>query len=178
MKKHVLINLVTLGLLLTGCNIKNTSSDDKSYSSIQPDSGNFSSALKLEEGTPDSWISLFTFDNVTILLKNNLTIKTGDHYKCVEGQWYYCGQSDTSYVPHDGRNIFDLYLTNYSVFTYDESNSCYKANDWAADESGYLRYINIYINEGKISSISDSAVLNSSVIESSLVFSDYGTTTL
>ena len=134
--------------------------------------------FELEAGTPQSWIDLFTFTNVTIVLKNNVTIKRGDEYRCVDGQWYCKPQGFETFDRHNGRNIFDLYMCNYSKFSFDEVHSCYKAEGWLDEASGYTREVAVHVNTGKITKIEDAASLNSSVITSELTFGSYGETTI
>lgn len=174
--------LVGACFCLGGCNLigsSNTNSGTKKQDNTQTSEDKQQTNVMVpEEGTPQSWLDLFTFDNVTIVLKNNITIKRGNEYRCVGGKWYIKSQDEENFVQHNGKDIFDLYLCNYSKFTFNEEGSFYRASGWNADNSGYSREVTIMIDSGKITRIDDIATQNSSTITTELVFSNYGETVL
>ena len=185
MKIAKICTMLTACCLLAGCSNNNekenklTENDKKDDKTII-DEGKQEDELVLEPNTPQSWIDLFTFNNVTISVDYNLSIMTDYDYKCVDGKWYCKRKSLDTFEDHDGRYIFDTYLAHYSIFTFDAENNYYKAEDWSdGDESGYTHDIVIRLNENnRISSIVDSAENNSSLITTTLTFSKYGETTL
>lgn len=193
MKKAFLILLaIILALALTACGAENGNdpakkNENNGEKTTETDDGKTEEKDEEKEekgeeidltGIPEEWVKLFTFDNVTILLKNTLTIKRGDEYRCVDGKWNVKYQGRDAFEAHNGRYIFDLYLTNYDIFVYNEEYSYYKAENVTPDESGYLREITVSVADGKIVNITDVATLNSSSIVSTLDFSAYGTTVL
>lgn len=176
LKKFIVLLLAAILLIgLIACNSNPaTSKEEEKESNIEE-----SNIEELDlTGIPQNWIDLFTFDNVTILLKNTLTIKKGDEYKCVNGKWYCKYQGREVFENHSGRYIYDVYLTNYSLFSFDDELSCYKALGVNLDDSGFERDVYINMSDGKITDIKDTATSNSLTIISTLDFSNYGTTTI
>ena len=182
--------LVACGLL-TACGIidnqKSGNSGNGSYTSSITDYSKSSASsetsqsseeqLKLEPNTPQSWIDLFTFTNVTIVVDHNLSILTDYEYRCVDGNWYYKSTKAEAFENHNGRDIFDSYLAHYSVFSFDKDNNRYKAEQWNADDSGYLRDVTIELDDNnRISSIFEIASNNSSELTTSFSFTNYGGT--
>lgn len=194
MKNKLLITtfITFMASSLIACNQGNSGSENVSNQQISNQEGSnqqasseaassqqtASSAKSYDPSIPQSWLNLFTFDNVTVIIKDNLLRRQGVEYRCVTGKWYEKDAETNAYVPSvDGGN-FDIYIENYRVFTYDQEYDLYSCRDVDLDGSSYLRDVNISLLEGKIAFITDYAKQNSFSIETHIEFKDYGTTTL
>lgn len=194
MKITKICTMLTACFLLAGCNNAHNKNDNKNNDKEINENNNKNDGnnnnnnkeaeeqkITLEPNTPQSWIDMFTFDNVTISVDYNLSILTDYTYKCVGGKWYCKAERpEESFIEHNGRDIFDTYLTHYSIFTYNEEYSYYETSNWSdGDESGYVHTVHINVDENKkIVSINDTAELNSSSLVTVLSFTNYGDTTL
>lgn len=186
MKNKLLITtfITFMASSLIACNQGNSGSENVSNQQISNQEGSnqqasseaassqqtASSARSYDPSIPQSWLNLFTFDNVTVIIKDNLLRRQGVEYRCVTGKWYEKDSESNTYVPSIEAVNFDIYIENYRVFTYDQEYDLYG--------SSYLREVYISLLEGKIAFITDYAKQNSFSIETHIEFKDYGTTTL
>lgn len=128
MKITKICTMLTACFLLAGCNNADNKNDNKNNDKEINENNNKNDGnnnnnnkeaeeqkITLEPNTPQSWIDMFTFDNVTISVDYNLSILTDYTYKCVGGKWYCKAERpEESFIEHNGRDIFDTYLTHYS----------------------------------------------------------------
>ena len=183
MKTIRIHSLLALCCILGGCAISNNQNNGSSESNeINTRSENNSESSKvelpeLEPNTPQSWIDLFTFTNVTIKFSYNSTLLTEHTYKCVDGKWRGKDGKDGDYYEFDGRNIYDIYLCHYSMFKYDNELKRYSGEACNFDDTGYLHDVTIDLDENnRIKKIVDDQVFNSSEFISYVDFYDYGVT--
>lgn len=177
LKGNSAINHSEEGTIVVTKSNGDSSTDSKSESS---NDSSANSSLEIEKDTPQFWIDLFTFDNVTIELKYNTTFLKDKNYKCVGGDWYIKEKGEESFktMEEDPSVIYGIYLSHYSAFEYREAESLYYGEGWAADDSGYLHRTSIVVDTNKVTYIADTSYLNSSSMMVEIYFSDYGTTTL
>lgn len=170
MKKILLLSLPILALSITGCTI------------TLPHSGDEKDTLTMDEGTPDWWVSMWTFENVTIKIERTAGAfsSTEDCYYKVINSKYYFARGEAEFEEFDtGDQSFQMFRYRYKTFNMAEgatSTSCidwkkYDDNDWLYDEE-------VTISEGKVTKIVECSHYNSLYIEETYTFYDYGTTTL
>ena len=179
MRSKSMLLVLTLGTVLsfTGCTKEETEDAKKNDEWTK---------VEIEENTPQEWINLFTFTNVTIVVKDSLLLKgEGRQYKVVDSKWYVKEQNEISFneFKENPATIYQLAYAHYSKFTYDESYYYYKAENMKVDNTDYRYTVTVQLDcnstEKRIGAIySDAYVSGSLSIASSMEFKDYGVTTL
>lgn len=183
--KKIFFALFGAAIFLIGCGSNNSNPVAPNNGSEQSGASDSQTKVKIEEKTPQSWIDLFTFTNVTIDITYNLSMLKPKEYKCVDSIWYVKENGDAYFAEfkEDPATIYEIAYAHYSKFVYDENYFFFKAEKVKIDDSEYIYSITVMYDvnstEKRIDWINiDAYVSDTLSIHTEMDFKDYGETSL
>lgn len=134
-----------------------------------------------DEGTPEWWLKLFTFDNVSIKVTRSSPFAEVFYAKYIDSKYYVQNKDSGEYVL-TSESDYDLGLEfrcNYHIFNMQETDETCTVTDWKKyEDSDWLYTEVITVVDGKLYSLEEVSTYNSTSACCILEFSDWGTTTL